>query len=71
MTLNPAILLGLPSGRINPGAPADLIVFDADIPFVLDRETLKSKSKNTPFDGHKLQGKVRRTIVAGKTVFKC
>ena len=71
MTLNPANLLGLPSGRITPGAPADLIVFDADIPFILDRETLKSKSKNTPFDGQKLQGKVRRTIVAGKTVFKC
>ena len=71
MTLNPANLLGLPSGRITPGAPADLIVFDADIPFILDRETLKSKSKNTPFDGQKLQGKVRRTIVAGKTIFKC
>ena len=71
MTLNPANLLGLPGGRITPGAPADLIVFDADIPFILDRETLKSKSKNTPFDGQKLQGKVRRTIVAGKTVFKC
>ena len=71
MTLNPALLLGLPSGRITPGAPADLIIFDADIPFILDRETLKSKSKNTPFDGHKLQGKVRRTIVAGKTIFQC
>jgi len=71
MTLNPANLLGLPSGRITLGAPADLIVFDANIPFILDRETLKSKSKNTPFDGQKLQGKVRRTIVAGKTVFKC
>ena len=71
MTLNPALLLGLPSGRITPGAPADLIVFDAHIPFILDRETLKSKSKNTPFDGHKLQGKVRRTIVAGKTIFEC
>ena len=71
MTLNPALLLGLPSGRITPGAPADLIIFDADIPFILDRETLKSKSKNTPFDGHKLQGKVRRTIVAGKTIFEC
>ena len=71
MTLNPAILLNLPSGRITPGAPADLIIFDADIPFILDRETLKSKSKNTPFDGHKLQGKVRRTIVAGKTIFEC
>ena len=71
MTLNPALLLGLPSGRISPGAPADLIIFDADIPFILDRENLKSKSKNTPFDGHKLQGKVRRTIVAGKTIFEC
>ena len=71
MTLNPALLLGLPSGRITPGAPADLIIFDADIPFILDRKTLKSKSKNTPFDGHKLQGKVRRTIVAGKTIFEC
>jgi dihydroorotase len=71
MTLSPAILMGLPSGRITSGAPADLIIFDAHIPFVLDRDTLKSKSKNTPFDGHKLQGKVRRTIVAGKTVFEC
>ena len=71
MTLNPALLLGLPSGRITPGAPADLIIFDADTPFILDRESLKSKSKNTPFDGHKLQGKVRRTIVAGKTIFEC
>jgi dihydroorotase len=71
MTLNPALLLGLPSGRITPGAPADLIIFDVNIPFILDRETLKSKSKNTPFDGHKLQGKVRRTIVAGKTIFEC
>jgi dihydroorotase len=71
MTLNPALLLGLPSGRISPGAPADLIIFDADIPFILDRENLRSKSKNTPFDGHKLQGKVRRTIVAGKTIFEC
>ena len=71
MTLNPALLLGLPGGRISPGAPADLIIFDADIPFILDRENLKSKSKNTPFDGHKLQGKVRRTIVAGKTIFEC
>ena len=71
MTLNPAILLNLPSGRITPGAPADLISFDADIPFILDRETLKSKSKNTPYDGQKLQGKVRRTIVSGKTIFEC
>ena len=64
MTLNPAHY-GLPGGRIS-RAHQLVIIFDADIPFILDRENLKSKSKNTPFDGHKLQGKVRRTIVAGK-----
>ena len=69
MTLNPATLLGLPSGRITPGAPADLIIFDTDLPFILDRECLQSKSKNTPFDGHKMQGRVMLTIVNGKTIF--
>ena len=69
MTLNPATLLGLPSGRITPGAPADLIIFDTDVPFILDRERLQSKSKNTPFDGHKMQGRVMQTIVSGKTIF--
>ena len=69
MTLNPATLLGLPSGRITPGAPADLIIFDTDVPFILDRERLRSKSKNTPFDGHKMQGRVMQTIVNGKTIF--
>ena len=69
MTLNPATLLGLPSGRITPGAPADLIIFDTDVPFILDRERLQSKSKNTPFDGHKKQGRVMQTIVNGKTIF--
>ena len=69
MTLNPATLSGLPSGRITPGAPADLIIFDTDVPFILDRERLRSKSKNTPFDGHKMQGRVMQTIVNGKTIF--
>ena len=69
ITLNPATLLGLPSGRITPGAPADLIIFDTDVPFILDRERLQSKSKNTPFDGHKMQGRVMQTIVNGKTIF--
>ena len=69
MTLNPAKRLGLASGRISAGAPADLIVFDADTPFVLDRKDLKSKSKNTPFDGQRMQGKVLKTFVAGQEVF--
>ncbi len=70
MTLNPAKRLGLNSGRLSTGAPADLLVFDPDIPFVLDRFTLRSKSQNTPFDGQRMQGKVIATYVAGKEVYR-
>jgi dihydroorotase len=70
MALNPAQRLGLAAGRLAPGAPADLLVFDPDKPFVMDRTTLHSKSKNTPFDGQRLQGKVRLTYVAGTRVYE-
>ena len=69
MSLNPAKRLGLPGGRLSVGAPADLVLFDADAPFVMDRSKLQSKSKNTPFDGARLQGKVLGTFVAGQPVF--
>ena len=68
MSLNPARRLGLDSGRLIEGAPADLVLFDPDAPFQLDRSTLLSKSKNTPFDGARLQGKVLGTWVAGRDV---
>lgn len=69
MSLNPAKRLGLPGGRLAPGAPADLVLFDPDAPFVLDRFTLLSKSKNTPFDGARMEGRVIGTWVAGRRVF--
>jgi dihydroorotase len=69
MTLNPAKRLGLDCGRLRRGAPADLIVFDPNIPYVLDRTTLQSKSKNTPFDGARMQGRVLATFVGGRQVF--
>jgi dihydroorotase len=68
LSLNPSRILGLPTGRLLPSAPADLILFDPDAPFRLDRSTLLSKSKNTPFDGELMQGKVLGTWVAGERV---
>lgn len=68
LSLNPSRLLGLDTGRLLPDAPADLVLFDADAPFVLNRETLQSKSKNTPFDGARMQGKVLGAWVAGNRV---
>jgi dihydroorotase len=70
MSTRPAELLGLPGGRLQPGSPADVVVFDPDAPWVLDRAELKSKCKNTPFDEARLQGRVTRTIVAGRTVYE-
>ena len=70
LSLNPAKRLGLESGRLATGAPADLVLFDPDAPFVLDRSTLLSKSLNTPFDGARMQGRVAATYVAGEPVFR-
>jgi dihydroorotase len=69
MALNPARRLGLPQGRMAEGAPGDLVLFNPDTPFVLDRFKLHSKSKNTPFDGARMEGKVLATFVAGRQVF--
>lgn len=69
LSLHPARRLGLDSGRLTSGAPADLVLFDPAKPFVLDRFSLRSKSKNTPFDGHRLQGRVLMTFVGGETVY--
>ena len=69
MSLNPARRLGLDAGRLVAGAPADLVQFDPDAPFVLDRFKLRSKSKNTPFDGARMEGRVLGTWVAGERVY--
>jgi len=69
LSTKPAEILGLPGGRLSVGAPADLIVFDPDAPYVLDKRELKSLSKNSPFDEARLEGQVSTTMVAGRVVF--
>ena len=69
LSLNPAKLLGLEAGRLSEGAPADLVLFDPEKPFVMDRYMLKSRCKNTPFDGRLMQGVVLRTFVGGEEVY--
>ena len=70
LALNPAKRLGLASGRLAAGAPADLVLFDPDLPFVMDRFQLKSKSQNTPYDGQRMQGRVLATYVTGTPVYR-
>lgn len=68
MTSRPADILGLPSGRIASGAPADLILVDLDYPWQVSEREIRSRSRNTSFEGARLAGKVMRTIVGGQTV---
>jgi dihydroorotase len=70
MSTRPAELLGLPGGTLRAGAPADIIVIDPDTAWLLDPDDLKSKCKNTPFDEARLEGRVVRTIVAGRTAYE-
>jgi dihydroorotase len=65
MTSRPAEILGLPTGRLEVGVPADLIRFDPAAPFVLDPANLHSRCRNTPFDEARLEGQVKMTLVAG------
>jgi dihydroorotase len=65
----PAKLFGLPGGRLSPDAPADLILVDLDEPWIVRETDIRSRSKNTCFEGARMQGRVLQTMVAGRTVF--
>ncbi len=70
VTLAPAEAIGLSTGRLTIGAPADLVLCDLGAPRVIDAEQLTSKSKNSAFDGRRLQGEVRMTLVDGRIVYE-
>ena len=66
LSTRPAEILGLDAGRLQVGAPADLIRFDPDEPYVLDPARLHSRCRNTPFDEARMEGVVKLTLVAGE-----
>jgi dihydroorotase len=70
MSTAPARILGLRSGSLAIGAPADVIVFDPEEPWVFTREAMRGRAKNSPFDEARMVGRVKTTVVAGRVVFE-
>ena len=69
LSVNPARILNLPGGSLSEGAPADISILAPDLAVTVEAKTMKSKSKNTPFDGWSLRGGVAATIVGGRVVY--
>ncbi|WP_019223281.1 dihydroorotase [Bartonella rattaustraliani] len=70
LSTTPAKLFGLNAGTLKKGAPADLILVDLDAPWIVSAEKLFSRSKNTPFENARFQGRVLQTFVKGQLIFK-
>ena len=69
LSANPARILRVPGGSLGEGAPADLTILAPDLNVTVSAVTMRSKSKNTPFNGWTLRGGVAATIVGGRTVY--
>jgi dihydroorotase len=70
LTAAPAAILGLNAGTLSKGAPADLVLIDPEEPFTLHGDDLKSRARNTPFDGKRFHGRAVKTFVGGGCVFE-
>jgi dihydroorotase len=69
LSVNPARILKVPGGSLSEGAPADITVLAPDLAVTVSAARMRSKSRNTPFDGWQLRGGVAATIVGGRTVY--
>jgi dihydroorotase len=70
LTDGPARAFGLPGGHLAPGAPADVTLVNPDVEWTVDAERFFSRSRNTPFHGRRLKGRVTQTWVGGRPVFE-
>lgn len=70
LSTNPARIFKLPGGTLTPGSEADITIINPDLERTVTKELFKSKGRNTPFDGWKLQGWAEYTIVSGKIIFQ-
>jgi len=70
ITSQPAAVLGVEAGALQPGAPADLCIFDPTQAWRVTPQALRSQGKNTPFAGYELVGRVRMTLVGGQVVYE-
>ncbi|RLM48970.1 dihydroorotase, partial [Halobellus sp. Atlit-31R] len=70
VTSSPARLAGLPAGTLAVGAAADVVLFDTDTRWKVERKALASQGKHTPFLGYELAGQVRATVVRGRVAFQ-
>jgi dihydroorotase len=69
LTFNPATIINVDAGHLSVGAPADLCIFDPDMSWKLDSETMQSRGRNSPLIGEQLDGRVIHTLLGGKTVY--
>ena len=70
LTKGPAEVMGIDNFDLAEGSAADLVVIDPAAEYIIDKNTFKSKARNTPFDGFSVTGRIERTLVGGKTVFQ-
>src|SRR5262249_34089551 len=69
LSVNPARILRVPGGSLTEGAPGDISILAPDLQVRIDAKAMRSRSKNTPFDGWQLRGGVAATIVGGRVVY--
>jgi dihydroorotase len=70
MSTGPARILGIPYGTLRQGSPADITMFDPDAAWTVDEKEFASKSRNTPFSGWKVKGRVVSVIVDGNVLMR-